>query len=550
MVVWVCILCISTWQVLLGVTSNPLPLLRIDSYIEGRPILYPGERASLVYKISFNRNIDLSFSELPFGNLTYIKKIGDVHIQEEQVGEISVQKLIQNIEAVHPGHFLFGPASLTGYTYTLDLFGHKQYQKKALQAKVSALEMQVIPFPEAHKPPSFQGSLGKVEVQLLSPAPPSRIRLGEEIKLSLLLSGITNPSALPLSFLNCQPGLAGFFKVTTRLASSSDQTKREVDVLLEPLSLSIQELPALVFSSFDPATATYHSAQTPSFPLQVEPMDQMVPSVLPLVLREENFLQPFKNTPLPPAFPPFFPSFEGVEISFLKTPYVLWIVPIWLLPYVLRWLKRWKKEPPPPEGIADTVAVFDFDCTITDRDSLLPFLYFCFGRCKTWYQLTLLLPSGWRFYRGVLSRTEVKEEILTAFFQGIPYDWIAAQGALFARTQLEKFVRAEALERLAWHVARNDRCLLVSASIEAYLLPWAKAHGFEKVLCSRLACSAEGRATGRLKGENCWGEEKKRRLLRYLQGSFPTALYVYGDSAGDLALLDMATHPFYRSFSA
>ena len=104
------------------------------------------------------------------------------------------------------------------------------------------------------------------------------------------------------------------------------------------------------------------------------------------------------------------------------------------------------------------------------------------------------------------------------------------------------------MERLQWHRNRNDRCLLVSASIEAYLLPWAKAQGFEKVLCSRLACTSDGLTTGKLKGKNCWGEEKKQRLLDYLQGRLPTALYVYGDSLGDQAILEMASHPFYRVF--
>lgn len=523
-------------------------LFQIDSSIQGRPILYPGERATLIYKISFNRNIDLIFSALPFGNPKYIKKIGDVHIQEEQVGEVSVQRLIQNIEAIHPGHFLFGPASLTGYSYTMDLFGHKQYQKTPLQTQTSALEMQVLPFPQEGKPPSFHGTLGKIQVQILSPPPPATIRLGEEIKLHLRFEGITNASSLKFDFLDCQVGLVGFFKANTRWISSPSEETREMELFLEPLSPSIEEIPALVFSSFDPVQATYHSTETPSFPLKVAPLMEPNPVSSSPSLHADVLLEQLKRLPPPPILPPLFPSLEAVDFSFLKTPFVLWIVPVWLLSHFWNWLKRFRKEPPPPQGVAETVAVFDFDGTLTDRDSLLPFLYFCFGRWKTWWKLICLAPQGWHFYKKQLSRTEMKEEIFTAFFQGIPYDWVAAQGTLFAKSQLDRFVKPEAMERLQWHLHRNDRCLLVSASIEAYLLPWAKAKGLEKVLCSRLACTSDGLVTGKLKGKNCWGEEKKQRLVDYLQGRLPTALYVYGDSLGDQAILEMATHPFYRIF--
>ena len=95
------------------------------------------------------------------------------------------------------------------------------------------------------------------------------------------------------------------------------------------------------------------------------------------------------------------------------------------------------------------------------------------------------------------------------------------------------------MARLAAHRAAGDRCVLVSASLDLWLQPWAQRHGFAAVLCSQLAADADGRASGRLAGANCFGAEKVRRLEAWLAGTRPR-LVAYGDSRGDLPLLDFA----------
>lgn len=198
--------------------------------------------------------------------------------------------------------------------------------------------------------------------------------------------------------------------------------------------------------------------------------------------------------------------------------------------------------------ILPTVAAFDFDCTLTHCDTLLPFLYFREGKMQTRWKLFKLTPSFVLFFLNLLSRKQVKESILTAFFRGVPRSLLEEEGALFAARQLNQLLRKEAMERLAWHQAQGHRCILISASIETYLAPWAKAHGFETALCSRLAYDPLGRATGLLEGQNCWGEEKRRRLIAYLGERSGYRLYAYGDSRGDRELLACADDPFFNLF--
>lgn len=193
-------------------------------------------------------------------------------------------------------------------------------------------------------------------------------------------------------------------------------------------------------------------------------------------------------------------------------------------------------------------AIFDFDNTLTDRDSLLPFLFYIQGFWKAIYSLTLLTPDFMRYLIGNLSRQRMKEKILTRFIGGKPYVEVQALGQQYVDQQLDRYLKPEALKRLAWHQSQGHRCLLVSASLEFYLIPWAMKHGFETVLASRLEITSEGNVTGNLVGLNCWGPEKERRLLAYWNAIKPDHIYAYGDSRGDQEMLKLAHYPFYRIF--
>lgn len=194
------------------------------------------------------------------------------------------------------------------------------------------------------------------------------------------------------------------------------------------------------------------------------------------------------------------------------------------------------------------IAVFDFDHTITNRDSLLPFLFYTTGSLKTYYYLFKLIPYFIGFIIGIIPRQRIKEKILETFFKGWSFIHLQKIGEDYAKQILDEFVKEEAIDRLRWHQQQGHYCLLVSASLEFYLEPWAKEKGFDQVLASRLELNSFGQVTGKLEGLNCWGPEKKRRLFEWLGKEHDYVMYAYGDSRGDKELLEMAAYPFYRKF--
>lgn len=206
------------------------------------------------------------------------------------------------------------------------------------------------------------------------------------------------------------------------------------------------------------------------------------------------------------------------------------------------------KETMSPEKI--TIAAFDFDGTLTDRDSLPQFLYFACGKFKTYWTLFRCLPVLFLTAIGLSSRQQAKEAIITKLFKGRPKSDLCQAGAAFASGPLNNCIRKEIKEKLIEHKKQNHYCVLISANLDVYLQPWGMSAGFDKVISSKIAVDNDGNITGKLEGPNCWGPEKVRRLVESLRLSRESyTLWVYGDSRGDEALLAFADFPIRISRS-
>ncbi|GAB4230418.1 MAG: HAD-IB family hydrolase [Chlamydiales bacterium] len=196
------------------------------------------------------------------------------------------------------------------------------------------------------------------------------------------------------------------------------------------------------------------------------------------------------------------------------------------------------------------VAVFDFDKTLTRCDTFMPFLYHSFGVFPTLIKSLKLIPSVFSFILGKKNRQELKEVFLTAFFKGISIDRAREMGRNFASAKISQLLKKRGIQRLRWHQEQQHHCVIVSASLDLYLKPWAESIHISEVLCSKAALDEHQNLTGKLDGLNCRGPEKVRRLKELLGDTGKYTIYAYGDSEGDRELLRFADYPFYRSFES
>lgn len=191
------------------------------------------------------------------------------------------------------------------------------------------------------------------------------------------------------------------------------------------------------------------------------------------------------------------------------------------------------------------VAAFDFDGTLTRRDTLLPFLLHTLGAAALARRAFALVPVLAGYGLGRVSNGAAKERVLVRCIGGMRADELQRQAERFAAEVVPGLLRNETMRRLDWHRQRGHRCVVVSASLELYVGPWARRAGFDDIVATRLEAQ-DATVSGRLFGANCYGAEKVARLERLLGDRNGYRLYAYGDSRGDRELLAYADYAYYR----
>jgi phosphatidylglycerophosphatase C len=195
------------------------------------------------------------------------------------------------------------------------------------------------------------------------------------------------------------------------------------------------------------------------------------------------------------------------------------------------------------------IAAFDFDGTLTRRDTLLPFLARACGPRVLGRTVGRVAPTAVRARTGRLTgevhhRDATKAALLQDLFTGRRDTWLQSEGAQYAATLPSK-LRPEMVEQVRWHRDAGHELVIVSASLRTYLDPFAEDFGFDHVIAVEMEADAEGMLTGAMVGPNVRGPEKAVRLRRWLDGDEPEMLWAYGNSSGDTELLAMADVPVW-----
>ncbi len=193
-----------------------------------------------------------------------------------------------------------------------------------------------------------------------------------------------------------------------------------------------------------------------------------------------------------------------------------------------------------------TLALFDFDGTITRKDTLLEFVRYTHGSQKMIKGLFFLSPILILYKFDLLSSHYTKESLFRHFYKGWTNTYFNRMAQNFANGYLPYITKSSATDRIKWHHQQGHRVIVVSASIENYLKPWCKRWGVECI--GTILAEREGYVTGKLEGRNCRREEKVNRIKNHLNPEAYEEIYVYGDSKGDEQMLNLATHPKYKVF--
>jgi len=193
-----------------------------------------------------------------------------------------------------------------------------------------------------------------------------------------------------------------------------------------------------------------------------------------------------------------------------------------------------------------TLALFDLDGTLTDRDTFRDILRFSFGTFRLFAGLMLTFPWTFFYIVGLCSAKTAKEKVFQQFFGGMPEARFVNLMEQYSLERLPSRLRPGALEKVRWHREEGHTIFIVSASIRHWIEPWATAEGIG-VIATEIEIT-DGMVSGRFTTPNCRGEEKITRILEVIQLSDYAQIYAYGDTSHDQPMLTLATDPVYQPF--
>ena len=194
----------------------------------------------------------------------------------------------------------------------------------------------------------------------------------------------------------------------------------------------------------------------------------------------------------------------------------------------------------------NNLALFDFDGTITKRDSFIELIKYYKGLTYFYTGLILLSPFLLLYKAKIIKNWWTKELVFTYFFKNEPYKVFKNNCRKFSLNVIPELIKPPALEALKNHINKGDRIIIITASFEDVLADWCESMHLE-LLGTKISIK-EGLITGKIDGKNCYGIEKVIRLNQYIDISQFSEIYAYGDSKGDIPMLEIANHSFYRLF--
>ncbi|HEX3919980.1 MAG TPA: HAD-IB family hydrolase [Caulobacteraceae bacterium] len=199
------------------------------------------------------------------------------------------------------------------------------------------------------------------------------------------------------------------------------------------------------------------------------------------------------------------------------------------------------------QGVFRPLVAFDFDGTLTSRDSFTAFLAWRAGPANYAAGLLSIAPAaaGFVFNRD---RGKLKAAAARRFLAGMTRVELEEAAQAFATEQGRAILRPDAVRAWRRWQTEGARLVIVTATPDIVVAPIARALGADLLIGTRLAFDDHDQVTGAFDGANCRGPEKVRRL-REVFGEAVALEAAYGDTDGDKEMLALAEEQGMRVFN-
>ena len=195
----------------------------------------------------------------------------------------------------------------------------------------------------------------------------------------------------------------------------------------------------------------------------------------------------------------------------------------------------------------NTIAAFDFDGTITTKDTFSEFVIFSKGHCRFLLGILIYSPLLIAYKLNLYPNWKVKEKLFSFFYKSTEEVEFIRWGEAFS-AKIDTITRPAAMEAIKKHKAESAVVIIVSASIDVWIKPWAEKAGVDAVLATQFETDENRRLTGKFRTKNCCEKEKANRIKAAFPNREAYRLVAYGNSKGDKVMIEFADKGWYRPF--
>ena len=193
------------------------------------------------------------------------------------------------------------------------------------------------------------------------------------------------------------------------------------------------------------------------------------------------------------------------------------------------------------------VYAFDFDGTLTKKDTFIEFIEYSKGYEKTFFGLLLFSPILILMKLHLYPNWKAKQRIFSWFFKGMNIDEFNKLCQNFAVAK-QNIMRQGGLDTIRKALIQEDSVIIITASIENWVKPFFKEFENKIQIEGTQIDVRLGIVTGNFLTKNCYGKEKIKRLKRTFPYRNAYKLIAFGDSKGDSYLLKEADESYYKPF--
>ena len=125
--------------------------------------------------------------------------------------------------------------------------------------------------------------------------------------------------------------------------------------------------------------------------------------------------------------------------------------------------------------------MFDFDGTLTSRDSLGEFIRYARGTCGFLSAVLKSLPKIAAWKLGRISNSEAKQALFSRAFGGMSLSRFDELGRGFAE-KVDGMLRPDVLAEMRRAADRGETVVVLSASVGNWIRPWAARNDVDRVV--------------------------------------------------------------------